>query len=237
MSTEAKLVDNANFHIWTDALHARELARRAQDQWNRGTYVRWAVNSAWMAFEMACEDALEVSGLKPDFWRGLDDAVAAKGLVPLDRSQGIWSSIARIHNLRRDYTHPGITQSKLFAPVQQAEDAIRCLRDGIGSVYGHAGKPTPRWVQADKDMGYPQVSVAHVVLIHPGVTRDTPNMIRVTHIYQDHEYDLEWLPPGADWRPIVDRFIAEVRIPISKVLVYEGSQIIFSRDLPMRGSY
>lgn len=77
----------------------------------------------------------------------------------------------------------------------------------------------------------------NILVHHGGVTRETPGMIRVACVYRGEERDLDWLPPGADWRPVVDKFIAEVRVPVSKVVVYEGPNLVFSRDLPMRGSF
>ena len=32
-------VDSSQCHLWTDALHIRQLAREAPDKWDRGTYV------------------------------------------------------------------------------------------------------------------------------------------------------------------------------------------------------
>ncbi len=54
-------VDSLNYHLWTDALHGRALAREAENAWDRGTYVRWTVITAWTAFEVVCGDALNVS--------------------------------------------------------------------------------------------------------------------------------------------------------------------------------
>ncbi len=54
-----KLVENNHYHLWTDALYARALSREANNRWDRGTYVRWALLTAWIALEIACQDALE----------------------------------------------------------------------------------------------------------------------------------------------------------------------------------
>lgn len=54
-----KLIENNHYHIWTDALHARALSHEASNRWDRGTYVRWTVMTAWVALEIACQDALE----------------------------------------------------------------------------------------------------------------------------------------------------------------------------------
>lgn len=70
-----KIVENAHYHIWTDALHGRALARQAQNRWDKGTYVRWVIMTAWTAFEMACEDGLEKPGIGRSFRRNLDNAI------------------------------------------------------------------------------------------------------------------------------------------------------------------
>lgn len=69
-----KLVTSTHYHLWTDALHARALAAQSRNTWDRGAYVRWAVNTAWTVFETACEDALSTSGLGNRFKEKLDQA-------------------------------------------------------------------------------------------------------------------------------------------------------------------
>jgi hypothetical protein len=49
MSTP-RSVDTTPYHIWTDALHALALARVTSNDWDRGTYVRWAILSACVTF-------------------------------------------------------------------------------------------------------------------------------------------------------------------------------------------
>lgn len=47
-----KLIENNHYHIWTDALHARALSHEASNRWDRGTYVRWTLMTAWIALEI-----------------------------------------------------------------------------------------------------------------------------------------------------------------------------------------
>ena len=133
-------VESPHYHIWTDALHARQLAREANNDWDRGTYVRWALSSAWTAFEGACEDALATQRLGNAFRRHLDRAFGQQGLPPLDWSKGLWYDVSRIYALRKDYVHPGTDQRRLFPPPSEADDAIRVLRAAIRDVYAQAGK-------------------------------------------------------------------------------------------------
>ena len=91
-----KLVDSLVYHIWTDALHGRELARQTTNAMNRGTYVRWAIMSAWAAFESACADALDAHGLGNDFRRNFDKAVVAKGLPAVIWGNGTWQRVMKV---------------------------------------------------------------------------------------------------------------------------------------------
>jgi hypothetical protein len=58
MKEELRSVETPHYHVWTDALHARELARNTKDRWNRGSYVRWTIIAACTALEIACANYL-----------------------------------------------------------------------------------------------------------------------------------------------------------------------------------
>jgi rhamnogalacturonyl hydrolase YesR len=140
-----KLVDSISYHLWTDALHARELARTTDDNWDRGTYVRWTVNTAWSAFEMVCEECLGTNGLGNRFKDNLDRAVAARGLSPLQWGQGIWQQVLDVYQKRKDYTHvsSSIAQTRLLASVQEADAAISVLRTAIQAIAQLSGATSP----------------------------------------------------------------------------------------------
>jgi hypothetical protein len=74
-----KLIDSTQYHVWSDPLHARELARQTKNDWDRGAYVRWTIQTAWSAFENFCTEALGASGLGIRFKERFDQALAAKG--------------------------------------------------------------------------------------------------------------------------------------------------------------
>jgi hypothetical protein len=54
----------------------RELARKAQDKWDRGTYVRNCVATAWIALETSCQEALSSNAIGYSFKANLDKALA-----------------------------------------------------------------------------------------------------------------------------------------------------------------
>ena len=87
------IVDSTQCHLWTDALHARQLAREALNKWDRGTYVRMCVTTSWTALEVACQDALSCTDISYRFKENLDRAIAAASLPSLDWSTGTWDVV------------------------------------------------------------------------------------------------------------------------------------------------
>lgn len=70
-----KVSDSIQYHVWSDALHASELARQTENEWDRGAYVRWTIQTAWSAFENVCTDTLQASGLGMRFKERFDEVV------------------------------------------------------------------------------------------------------------------------------------------------------------------
>ena len=235
-----KSVDTPSYHVWTDALHARSLAVETNNDWDRGAYVRWAILSAWTAFESACEDALDESGFGNRFKDNLDAAIKKRGLTIIDWGHGDWQKILEIYQLRKDYTHLRVPQSRLLPAIQEAEEAIQVLRIGIIDIYEHAGKDRPNWVDADKMSGWKEsggftVSVSTTV-IHPGAREDDPNSVRIAYVYEGREYFTVVLPPGTDPTPALDKLVREIELPISAVRAYEGKTLITETLTPSRRS-
>ena len=133
LMTFPKIVEDPHYHLWTDALHARALAKQANNRWDRGTYVRWTVTTAWTVLEMACEDALETPGIGRRFKENLDAACAERATSPLDWGSGVWQRVSRLHQMRKEFVHINATQDRLFPESQDADYAIsvRCYRGHI----------------------------------------------------------------------------------------------------------
>jgi hypothetical protein len=234
-------VEWPHYHIWTDALHARDLARVAPNSWDLGTYVRWTVNTAWTAFEMACEEALASSGLGRRFKSNLDQAFQDKGLPKLDWGQGVWQRVEAIHALRKAYVHPGIPQERLFAPLDEAEEAISVLREAIKDVYRRVGLPIPDWPDDDQNPEPPQlrpaqVGIPGIIVTGPGVSVDDPDVVKVTYVVRGEEKLSDVCPPGTDWEPKVQNLIRNLRVAASAIRVYQGTELVAEIELRMRGS-
>lgn len=235
-----KVIDSIQYHVWSDALHARQLARQTESPWDRGAYVRWAIQTSWSAFENVCTEALGASALGMRFRERFDEALAARGLPPVHWGQGIWQQVLQVYGVRVQFVHvvPGISQEKLLTPLKEAERAITVLRNGIKAVTDLVGLPHPPWVNDDADPGWrgrggTSVS-ADEYIIHAGAREDDPKSIRVTYILGGQEHLSEICPPGTPPGRLLDRLLSALNIPVDAVRVYRGSDLLEERPTKMR---
>ena len=112
-----KLIENNHYHIWTDALHARALSHEANNRWDRGTYVRWTLMTAWIALEIACQEALEEPKISYSFKDNLNKAIEEKSFSKLDWSQGIWQQVLQLQEFRKNCAHRFSQETDLFPDV------------------------------------------------------------------------------------------------------------------------
>ena len=138
-----KTIDSIQYHVWSDALHARELARHTESEWDRGAYVRWAIQTAWSAFVNVCTDSLQATGLGMRFKERFNEAIAAKSLPAVDWSHGIWQQVLQVYGIRKSFVHvvPSVSHQTLLSSVAEAEHAIAVLRDAMKAFLGLAGLP------------------------------------------------------------------------------------------------
>ncbi|MGG1400171.1 hypothetical protein ABE288_20465 [Bacillus salipaludis] len=149
-----KLVTNSNYHLWCDALHARELAKTTKDTWNQGTYVRWTILSAWSVLEQCCKDALNYKRIGNPFQHSLNKAVSKKGLVALNWRSGTWKRVKDLKSIRNYYTHENADQKELWPGIAKAEDAIDIVREAVKDIYSRVGKHYPQWIDDDNERGF-----------------------------------------------------------------------------------
>lgn len=148
---EIKLVKTPEYHLWTDALHARGLARQTKDDWNQGFYVRITVIFAWIALEQSCKDALDNSKIGFSYYKDMDNTLSSMNLTPIDWQNGTWKDVADLKNLKNQFTHSNSDQADLWPDINKADKAIIVARAAIKDIYNRAGKPIPTWVDDDKE--------------------------------------------------------------------------------------
>jgi hypothetical protein len=237
MPKVAKIVTTSEYHLWTDALHARALANQTKNVWDRGAYVRWSVNTAWTCFETACSDAFGVSGLGMRFRDTLDDHLKLVGHPAIDWSHGIWQQVLAVYKIRKSYTHVNLPQKDLLAPASVAETAIRVLRDAIKAAYLHTAKLAPHWVDDDRDSGWTShETFGYATLSLTTAKPDDATAVRIAHVREGHEYTDFTLPTGTDPEPLIAQLIANTNVPISAVRIYDGPILREERVLQMRGA-
>lgn len=233
-----KIVENPHYHLWTDALHGRALAKQAKNRWDRGTYVRWTVMTAWTVLEMACETALDTRGIGRSFKKKLHKACADKAVPPVDWGTGIWQQVGRVHRARKDFVHINATQETLFPDFDEADRAISTIRDAINDIFVSVGKSPPAWLQDDDDKGWDRGpgSMFHGQAIHPGADPKGTETVRISYEYKDREYVCGFWRAGTDHEPLVERLLQNLRIPVTAVRAYRGNTMIYERKLQMRGT-
>ncbi len=232
-----KLIEDNHYHIWTDALHARALSHEASNRWDRGTYVRWTLMTAWVALEIACQDALREPKISYRFKENLNKAIKDKSLSKLDWSQGIWQQVSKLQERRKYCVHRFFQESDLFPDASEADDAVVIARQGITAIYQHVGRDAPSWINDDTDQGWASKGgfsvFGNMYTTPPGVDENAPDTIKVTYIYKDKECIRNVLPAGADPNPYVDKLIETIGLPISGVKVYRGEEVIKEIQFPM----
>jgi hypothetical protein len=238
--TVIKVVDSTQYHLWTDALHGRALARQARNDWDRGTYVRWTILSAWSAFETVCGDALGASGLGMRFREGFDKAVVAKGIPAVDWGKGLWQQALQVYGIRKEFTHvqPTIAHNRLLAPVEDAERAITVLRAAIKEVCNMTKQPSPVWADDDSDRGWDagSGSICHAMVIKDGADPEGADTVKIAYIMEGKEHVCDILPPGTDYGPVLDDLIKRLIVPVGVVRAYRGKDLMEERKLQVRGA-
>jgi hypothetical protein len=193
-------VETPHYHIWTDALHGRRLARQATNEWDRGTYVRWTIASAWTAFESTCENLTGATGLGMRFKERLNEALDLRKFPRPDWGGGLWQDVLTIYGLRKEYVHPAVPQERLFAPVEEAEKAVAVIRLAIKDMYERTGTPPEVWPDDDEDAVDPRKGgFANATVIRAGASRETG--LRICYVMLGQEHESEVALPDVDHRP------------------------------------
>lgn len=235
-----KLIRDNHYHLWTDALHARELARQTNNKWDRGTYVRWAITTAWTVLEMACQDALDDKKISYSFRENIDKAITSKALPKLDWGKGIWQKVSAIQTLRINCVHRFISSDDIFPETDSAESALDVISAAVKTIYIHVGKPTPTWLEDDYDQGWAVKSGFSLdASMHNSTYDDVPGAVRITYMYKGSERISEVLAPGSDPEPAIQILMTNLKMPVSSIGVHVDG-VLIREDLfeisKMRGS-
>jgi len=75
-----KIIDDALYHVWSNALPLRHLGRQTSDKWDRSIYIRAGMVMAWTAFETALAEVLHAQRIGGKFPENVDSAVQANGI-------------------------------------------------------------------------------------------------------------------------------------------------------------
>jgi hypothetical protein len=193
--------------------------------------------TAWIAFEIACQDALEKPKISYSFKDNLNNAIEEKSFPKLDWSKGIWQQVLQLQELRKNCAHRFSQETDLFPDASVADDAISIARQAIIAIYKHVGKNVPLWIKDDTDQGWAKKGgfslFANIYTTPPGVDENAPDTIKVTYTYKDKENIRDVLPAGTDPNPHVDRLIETIGLPISGIKVYRGKEVIQEIQFPM----
>jgi len=233
------IVDSLQCHLWTDALHLRQLAREAKNQWDRGTYVRMCVTTSWTAIEVACQEALACPEIGHRFKKNLDKAIALALLPPIDWSKGIWQEVRALQELRKSYVHKFATLINLFPHASVAENAIKTARNAIETIFAHVGETPPSWTALDDAQGWQKSSnfgTANLSALHANVKMDDPLAVRVFMVINGEEKLNEVLPSGSDPSQVINKLLQNVLVPISGIRVYENGELKQDLVVKMRGN-
>jgi hypothetical protein len=149
-----KLVTTPAYHLWCDALHARELARTTTDSWSEGTYVRWTITSAWTVLEMCVKDAFNKTKLKHGLKGTIDRTLLADGLQAIDWGVGNWDNLLKLKETRNYYIHENAKQKELWPGIETANEAIIIIRNAIKDIYAIKNMQYPLWIDDDNEIGF-----------------------------------------------------------------------------------
>jgi hypothetical protein len=212
-----------------------ERACLLQCKWDCGTFTRWTVITAWMAFERACSNAVRAPKLGHSFNKGLDEALEALGAEPVNRGEKLWQQVERVRQLRILYVHKDCEPEELAHDADIAKFAIATLRKALIDLHLRVGTPHPAWIECD-DVPMPLGgSSCWPTVVHPG-TDDDPEAIRIVAVYGGEERENSRMRHDHDPWPEVERLVNSVRVPITAVRLYSGERLEFEIAVRLRGS-
>lgn len=234
-----KYVNDNHYHLWTDALHGRTLAHQAANKWDRATYVRWTIVTAWTVLEVACQEAFSDKDISYRFKENLVRAVKRAGLSALEWGRGVWQRVSELQDQRNSLMHRFATEHDLFPDAEVADEAIEIVREAVKAIYEHARKPVPGWIDDREDRGWASLGLmgsVSLTVIEAGVDPEADDTIRVLYVREGEENTTQVMAPEKDWKVEVEKIRTNIRVPISGLRAYRGKELIYEEKVRMRGS-
>lgn len=234
-----KVIESNHYHLWTDVLHSRKLAKQAKNKWDRASYVRWSIITSWIVLEIACQDALNETNISYSFRRNLDDAIQRNNLPALNWGSGVWQKVGNLQEKRKNIIHRFQLENDLFPEIADADEAINIVRESFKEIYRHTNQNYPLWIDDNDDRGWDGRGFggsSTLTVLRGGAKEDDPTSIKVYFVVDGEEKLSEVLPENSDYYKAVDNILYNSTVPISKVFVKQNDQIIFNKDLNMRGT-
>jgi len=214
---------------------SRYEAELQQIAWDLGSFVRWTVITACMAFERAAVDATNYSSLSRNMYKNLP-RIIAPGLEGSDFwKKDPWIDVQKIREKRNKYVHRNLEISDLFVDAQLAEDAIHVLRKGIKEIYEIIGKAVPLWVKCDDVPRRLEGSFCAGSVIQVGAIEDSQRF-RIVYIHGGRETLHSILRSDNDPWPTVKEIALTIQIPIESIRIYKGENLWREILIKMRGS-
>ncbi|MCP4257956.1 MAG: hypothetical protein GY774_10575 [Planctomycetes bacterium] len=188
--------------------------------------MRWTILTAWIALEIACQDALEDDSISRSFQKNLNKAIASKNLPELDWSQGLWQKVTQVQNLRKGVVHRFASEEVVFPEIELAESSIEIIRDAIKDIYKHCDKNVPEWVEDDHDEGWTTgVSRLHATgTSSPYYKKE--GAIKIAYVYKGNEYMYDYLAPNTDVNQPLENIFKGVGKPITAVRLYRDETLL-----------
>jgi hypothetical protein len=239
MTNAPPLVDSTQCHLWTDALHLRQLAREARNRWDRGTYVRMCVVTVWTTLEVTCQDALSTDRIGYRFKEDLDGALSRMGAQPIDWSRGLWQKVRSLQETRKTYVHSVLKLSSMFPGHQVSDEAIEVVRAAIADVYGRIAFHAPRWIELDDSRGWDTPSnfgTPNTTAYYKGTSPTDTDTCKVFLVVNGQEFLVSVFPAGLEVLHEVARLIETTTVPFNGVRVYDRGELTHDLRVNMRGS-
>lgn len=228
---------NNHYHVWSDALHARELAKETRNQWDRGSYVRWSIISAWIVLEVACQDATGEKDISYKFRENLDSTLQSKFSISIDWKHGVWKQVSDLQGKRKKYMHQSISDLARFPKSTMAVKAIETVRQAVKDIYSMKGKAYPSWIDDDETNGFDRresVSI-NANCVSDNAKKGDPETIEVYRVSEGQEILECQFKDEAKIESNFDRIIKNSNASISKVLAKRDGKVVAFRKVDNRG--